>query len=282
MKRILSLFASLLAAGTVLSAQEYESIADVLEDYGKTESFVCEVAEGDAVAEYFLFHDYVPEFLDEVTLPLTRKLIHFYPSEKVYEDDGDWFAEAFNATIESCGYFLLHESELDYTFIRMEMEYVYEYILFEYLPEEDTIHIWALLGDYSLDMFSQEGGDIVELMYDFADKENFDMTLFDDRAIIDAFVREQFDLYDVRFGDNLFVYTMHYADTDEQHRFLSRLNDILDASYEQYGQTEDGGMYYSKSDEDSLYQMVFIYWTDNVLHINLVDGELPMEKFVVG
>ncbi|MBR4134320.1 MAG: hypothetical protein IKU04_07345 [Bacteroidales bacterium] len=129
MKRILSLFASLLAAGIVLSAQEYESVVDVLEDYGKLENFTCEVAEGDAVAEYFLFHEYVPEFLDEATLPLTHKLVHFYVSGTLYEDDADSFAMDFGGTIDNQGYFLLHDSELSYEFIRNEADYVYEYVI---------------------------------------------------------------------------------------------------------------------------------------------------------
>lgn len=281
MKRILSLFASLLAAGTVLSAQEYDSVVDVLVDYGKLEDFTCEVAEGDGVAEYFLFHEYVPEFLDEATLPLTHKLVHFFVSGTLYEDDADSFAQDFGGTLDSKGYFLLHDSELAYEFIRNEADYVYEYVIYDLSTPDDYVHIWVLCGDYNMDMFSS-GEDVVSILFEFMDYEEFHITMWDDREAVDALVAERFDLYDTHFGDNFIQYTMVYGDSDTNGRFLTRLNEALEAGYEQYGQTEDGGMYFCKSTEDTLYQLVYIIWDDEILYIYVADGELPMDQFVVG
>ena len=281
MKRILSLFASLLAAGTVLSAQEYESVADVLIDYGKLEDFTCEVAEGDEVPVYFLFHDDVPEFLNEDTLPRTHKLVHFYVSGTLYEDDADSFAMDFGGTIDQQGYFLLHDSELAYEFIRNEADYVYEYVLYDLSTTDDSVHIWVLCGDYSMDMFPT-GEDVVSILFEYMDYDQFYITMWDDREAVDALVAERFDLFDTHFGDNFIQYTMVYDDSDVCGRFLERLNDALDSDYEQYGQTDDGAMYFCKSDESFLYQLVYIYWDDEMLHIYVADGELPMDQFVVG
>ncbi|MDT3366570.1 MAG: hypothetical protein LIQ26_04785 [Bacteroidota bacterium] len=281
MKRILSLFASLLAAGTVLSAQEYESVADVLIDYGKLEDFTCEVAEGDEVPVYFLFHDYVPEFLNEDTLPRTHKLVHFFVSGTLYEDDADSFAMDFGGTIDQQGYFLLHDSELAYEFIRNEADYVYEYVLYDLSTTDDSVHIWVLCGDYSMDMFPT-GEDVVSILFEYMDYDQFYITMWDDREAVDALVAERFDLFDTHFGDNFIQYTMVYDDSDVCGRFLERLNDALDSDYEQYGQTDDGAMYFCKSDENFLYQLVYIYWDDEMLHIYVADGELPMDQFVVG
>lgn len=281
MKRILSLFASLLAAGSVLSAQEYESVADVLIEYGKLEDFTCEVAEGDEVPVYFLFHDYVPEFLNEDTLPRTHKLVHFFVSGTLYEDDADSFAMDFGGTIDQQGYFLLHDSELAYEFIRNEADYVYEYVLYDLSTTDDSVHIWVLCGDYSMDMFPT-GEDVVSILFEYMDYDQFYITMWDDREAVDALVAERFDLFDTHFGDNFIQYTMVYDDSDVCGRFLERLNDALDSDYEQYGQTDDGAMYFCKSDESSLYQLVYIYWDDEMLHIYVADGELPMDQFVVG
>ena len=41
-------------------------------------------------------------------------------------------------------------------------------------------------------------------------------------------------------------------------------------------------MYFCKSTEDTLYELVYIIWDDGILYIYVADGELPMDQFVVG
>lgn len=281
MKRIISLFASLLAAGTVLSAQEYESISDVLVEYGKLEGFTCEVAEGDDVSLYFLFHDNVPEFLDEATLPQTTRLVHFFPSGDVYEDDADSFVQDFSNTLEYAGYQLFSQSDVCYEFIRSEESLVYEYVIYD-LSGEDSVHIWVLLGDYDISSFIA-GGDVASILFAYMSFDGFSINVVEGHENLETFVQDQFDLYGTSFGDRYISMTMYYDDGSfERDQFLTELNEALEVSYEQYGQTPDGGMYFCKSDETTLFQLVYIIWEDNELHIHLVEGELPLEQFVVG
>ena len=282
MKRLLTLLVAAAAFGTGLRAQEPESVTELLVNYGATDYFTCEIAEGDGVAEYFLFHDDVPEFLDDATLPRTHKIVHFVPNGNETEEVVEQFITDFAAMVQS-KYDLFYESETVYAFIRCEGNLVYEYVIYDASQSDPGVHIWVLQGDYDIDMFVSEQPTLSGLLYDFADSEGFYVQLVSDRETIAQYSREVFDLSDVIFGDNLILFSMEMDSMNEDVPvFLERLNDILDRSYTQYGQTEEGGRYYMMADENSLYETVFIFLNEQMLLIQVLEGEMPLDNFVVG